>query len=383
MHSDGVCRCWDIAAPAIFIRAPRWLGLGNQAAVSPMNSLAADWSRLARTNVAERHHDRPKRTPMFEGFDFSVLNDTGFKEDSVREEIVAPILWRLGYQPSGRARVQRSKALSHPFVRIGVRKHPVNIIPDYTLLYDDKTILVIDAKRPSEEILRSHHVEQAYSYAIHPEVRCEHYALCNGKMLVLFAVREFEPLLVLLIPEIDRNWSQVERYLSPENLVDPMKRDFQPDFGLVVMKSGLRAEAEVVFPCCPLQLISKIGDGLFSASATCDVDTTPHLTTFDFDSDILQAIITCLPVRLRAEVEQALSRAPFHVQIDFMIETDLITRLGPLTRGADDSNIPFIVTRVTGARFNTAPHEEANDVPAYVFRLRPAFHRLLDSDDGS
>jgi len=66
---------------------------------------------------------------MFDGFDFKVLDDPAFKEDAVREEIIAPILRRLGYQPSGRARIQRSKTLTHPFVRIGVRRHPVNIVP--------------------------------------------------------------------------------------------------------------------------------------------------------------------------------------------------------------------------------------------------------------
>lgn len=77
---------------------------------------------------------------MFENFDFGVLDDPRFKEDAVREEIVAPILRRLGYQPSGKARVQRSKTLTHPFVMIGVRKHPVSIVPDYTLFYDEKPI---------------------------------------------------------------------------------------------------------------------------------------------------------------------------------------------------------------------------------------------------
>ena len=34
---------------------------------------------------------------MFEDLDFSVLDDPSFKEDAVREEIIAPILKRLGY----------------------------------------------------------------------------------------------------------------------------------------------------------------------------------------------------------------------------------------------------------------------------------------------
>lgn len=61
--------------------------------------------------------------PRFEEFDQSVLQSPDFKEDAVREEIIAPMLRRLGYAVSGATRVQRSQTLLHPFVRIGTRKH--------------------------------------------------------------------------------------------------------------------------------------------------------------------------------------------------------------------------------------------------------------------
>jgi hypothetical protein len=67
---------------------------------------------------------------VFSDFDFSVLDSPAFKEDSVREEIVAPIIRRLGYRSSGSFRVQRSKGLVHPFVMIGSKRQAVNIIPD-------------------------------------------------------------------------------------------------------------------------------------------------------------------------------------------------------------------------------------------------------------
>ena len=68
---------------------------------------------------------------MFEGFDFGVLDDPGFKEDAVREEIIAPIVRKLGYAPSGPQRVERSKALLHPFVMIGSKKQRITIVPDF------------------------------------------------------------------------------------------------------------------------------------------------------------------------------------------------------------------------------------------------------------
>src|SRR5258708_5322375 len=46
-------------------------------------------------------------------FDFSLLDSTDFKEDSVREEIIQPILKALGYSAGGKNRIIRSLALSH------------------------------------------------------------------------------------------------------------------------------------------------------------------------------------------------------------------------------------------------------------------------------
>src|SRR5208283_3856371 len=117
---------------------------------------------------------------MFGNFDPALLDDPQFKEDSVREVIIAPMLARLGYYPSGIARVIRSRALIHPFIYAGTRKQPITMVPDYTLLYQDRPILILDAKRPSENILSIASVQQAYSYAIHPEIKCHHFSLCNG-----------------------------------------------------------------------------------------------------------------------------------------------------------------------------------------------------------
>ena len=83
---------------------------------------------------------------MLSDFDFSALDDPTFKEDAVREEIIAPILRRAGYRPTGPLRVQRSQPLKHPFVMIGSKKHPVSIVPDYTLFHEDRALMILDAK---------------------------------------------------------------------------------------------------------------------------------------------------------------------------------------------------------------------------------------------
>ena len=54
-----------------------------------------------------------------------------FKEDSVREEIILPLLRYLGYK---RENIVRSLTLQHPFLKTGSnRKTPIHLIPDYVL----------------------------------------------------------------------------------------------------------------------------------------------------------------------------------------------------------------------------------------------------------
>lgn len=67
---------------------------------------------------------------MFQHFDKKLFSDPDFKEDSVREVIIAPILSKLGYHPVGEDRIVRSKTLVQPFIYVGTKRHPVKIIPD-------------------------------------------------------------------------------------------------------------------------------------------------------------------------------------------------------------------------------------------------------------
>ena len=54
--------------------------------------------------------------------DLVALDDPEFQEDSVREEIIAPILKLLGYSVTGENKIVRSRKLIHPFVNIGSKK---------------------------------------------------------------------------------------------------------------------------------------------------------------------------------------------------------------------------------------------------------------------
>lgn len=125
----------------------------------------------------------PIPAPPLEDFDFSVIDSKTFKEDSVREEIILPILKVLGYAASGENRILRSKALEHPFLTVGSKNKPITLIPDYLLTVGGNFTFVLDAKAPGEEIKSGRNFEQVYSYAVHPEIRVELFALCNGASL--------------------------------------------------------------------------------------------------------------------------------------------------------------------------------------------------------
>jgi hypothetical protein len=45
---------------------------------------------------------------------------------------------------------------------------------------------VLDAKSPTEKVINDENVEQAYSYAVHPEIRSNFFVLCNGIEFVVY-----------------------------------------------------------------------------------------------------------------------------------------------------------------------------------------------------
>jgi hypothetical protein len=155
-----------------------------------------------------------ERVPL-QGFDFSLLDSVDFKEDSVREEIIMPMLKALGYSSSGPNKIIRSKTLLHPFITIGSRRRAIQLIPDYVLSVHGNFTIVLDAKAPDEEVKFGDNVEQVYSYAIHPEIRVPYFALCNGRELALYDVGDQTPVLCFQMSELDQHWEDLRRYLAP------------------------------------------------------------------------------------------------------------------------------------------------------------------------
>ena len=317
---------------------------------------------------------------MFEGITLSSFNDPEFKEDSVRELIVAPILDRLGFPPQGATRVVRSKTLSHPFIRVGTRQHPVKTVPDYTFIVDGRPALVLDAKGPTQCVRDDGHLQQAYSYAIHPEVRCEEFALCNGRELAVYSVKTSGPLLELGFSEYESRWTDIEKFLGPRYLRQPKLRRFVPDFGMALQRMGIRAEDTIHLPGTKLNIFGMVNFQLFTASANCNFGAGEHCASFDFSPTMLDQMLTSLPSPLGEEFHSALTTSPFQASAGLALELDLTAKLGMETRGRDESFVPLHVQSVEGSRFDPAPMTaDLGDVPDDIYNLRSRFTLVCGS----
>jgi hypothetical protein len=279
-------------------------------------------------------------------FDLAALNEPGFKEDAVREDIIAPILRKAGYRATGSLRMERSKPLTHPFVMIGSKKHKISIVPDYILRDESEPLLVLEAKAPDEPIVRSVHVEQTYSYAIHPDVRCVHYALCNGRQFAFYHVNKSEPIFVIDCKDIRANWHEVEKHLLPRFLKMPELRQFHADFGLQAKKMGITGEEEIDFRGFLLQDLIKSEESYYVANSSCNIGGLECIATFDFRQDTLDIILEELPAPQTAQIRGALSRNPFSIQLDAKVRIHWAARLGELIQGQHEEFIPMIVTKL-------------------------------------
>lgn len=311
---------------------------------------------------------------MFSDLQRAAFDDPDFKEDSVRELVIVPMLSRLGYKPHGDARVLRSKTLRQPFIRVGTRNHPVTTIPDYTLLVKDKPMLVLDAKGPGEGVLDPMHVQQAYSYAVHPEIRCREFALCNGRELAIYSTDMAEPLLHLTFEEFESRWGEIVKFMSPEYLAEPARRRFAPDFGVKLHRLGFSHDSAMVMLGTRLNLFGRVNDDLITAGANTEFEGEAHCVSFDFPPAMLPEIVSGLPQPLAEQFCNALKRAPFMAAAGLVIELDLVARLGPETQGQSEPFMPLIIEKIITSRFNPEPMvADPNDIPPHVFKLRDAF----------
>lgn len=227
-----------------------------------------------------------KRFNILSDFNFDLLDDPDFKEDAVREEIIVPIIKGIGYNHSKPFKIIRSKKLLHPFVSIGSARKKIYIIPDYLFEVNDRYAWILDAKSPDQEIMKTKHVEQAYSYAVNSEIRVPYFSLCNGREFVLFHISKQEPVIRFDLRLIASYWDNLLNLLSPKKVLN---YDFRlgKDFGLHLKRLGFHDFENIVFRDVPISYIARIEENLYTFSWGLKNERDNYVASFDFDYDTM------------------------------------------------------------------------------------------------
>jgi len=280
---------------------------------------------------------------IFSEFDFSILKNPEYREDSVREDIIAPLLKYLGFRSDRDPKIVRSKPLRHPYVMIGAKKHPVNIIPDYLITSGDVVRLIIEAKGPKQNIDDGDHVAQAYSYSIHPEVRAKYYCLCNGYKFNIFNVSKIGPLKSFYIPTLSKNdIVEMAQKLAILDLSNDNMMNYDIDFGIFMRMHGFSSNTEMSFFSVPMFTIGRLDDWTYTFSCANETVTDRKVAmSIDFTHTQFEKLCSILNSEVVANIKSALSKQPFIYRNEINPPCVSVTaRLGDK-----------IVTSVTGEEF--------------------------------
>jgi hypothetical protein len=155
------------------------------------------------------------------------MANVGLNEQAVREEIIAPILRALGYRAGGEHDIRHGKHLSlrYPRSHLGHKKRSdpkLEGYADYICYAKGRISWTVEAKG-AEESLTIDVVEQAYTYAKHPEVRSVYFAVCNGKefRLYLTDAAPTQPALLTIVDltNFDATVEALAKFVAPSALL--------------------------------------------------------------------------------------------------------------------------------------------------------------------
>jgi len=173
----------------------------------------------------------------------------GANEADIREEIAAPLLALLGYRRGSENAILREFPISYDRNFLGRKKKNDPTLrgrADYVLCVNGVGRWVLEVKSPSEDITQDD-IEQAISYARHPEVSGTYTVILNGRRLLLFhnTQRSIDkPKIDIEVISPDDLSERLRGILSP----DSFRRDCSPpkvDLGLP-LSDGLRSSSKVI-----------------------------------------------------------------------------------------------------------------------------------------
>ena len=173
--------------------------------------------------------------------DFDSMNET-----DVRETVVRPFLESLGYQHGTQAAIRSEVPLRYNKAFLGRKKpakDPALGKADYVCEAVGYGRWIVEVKSPSREIGRDD-VEQAHTYAAHPEIAALYFLVTNGREFNLYMTSRLKaPLLSWAYEEIEDLHSQICGVLEFEAIKKYASR-VTPDVGRPLAK-GLPSKLEV------------------------------------------------------------------------------------------------------------------------------------------
>jgi|UPI000647C19E hypothetical protein len=145
-------------------------------------------------------------------------------EADVRAHVLDPLLRRLGYSLNGPATILREHVLKYTSLYLG-RKKPGKDLKlqgnaDYTLQVARHARWTLEAKAP-DQALDEEVIQQAWSYAIHPEVQASYFAVSNGRLFELYATSSAwgsAPIISCKYEELSNRYAEIEAFLGPSQI---------------------------------------------------------------------------------------------------------------------------------------------------------------------
>jgi hypothetical protein len=204
----------------------------------------------------------------------------------------------------------------------------------------------LEAKAPYEDLLNTKHVEQAYSYAIHSEVRVPYFALCNGREFILYHISNPHPMLQFPVGALGNYWENLVAVLAPQRVLDVDLR-VKKDFGLHLKRLGFHEFGHLFFPDVPIRFIGQMDDNHYTFGSGIETEGETYVVSFDFNRSVMQQLEGRIPNKafqlLLEPIMHSLRRIEF-VDATYFVTVDC--QVGDeLAENADEIFLPLSVNR--------------------------------------
>jgi hypothetical protein len=193
-------------------------------------------------------------------------------------------------------------------------------VPDYILQQNGRNRWILDAKAPTERIDSGKNTEQAYSYAVHKDVRVQFYALCNGRELAIYHISELPAVFHAPLDGLSakETWKMLLFIVGADSAMpNGIPIGFRQDYGLHIRKSGIVGKPDqlvyYIFESVPLMSVCKVEDNLYCVNAIYGENDEEFMLTVDFGPELLVNLLDALPPGHVEKIRAALSRQPYQI----------------------------------------------------------------------